>query len=446
MADAVIMPEGGAGEATLMELVAQARAGMPRITDDRSDCLPPDIEYCLDAEQETLGIGHDDRAYVDIFDHATFDWFLPLTRGGARAFPEIIKARHDHWRQTAPISDRMALTWGGIDALKWHFDGCVSDVAYQIVHHHGVSDFPDGTEVAYLGKMDISHNASLQRFADGVRPIVARAVQDIGVAGPEAFLAARGSLDALYTGARDRIRTHHRRINELLRNDAERVTNRTRHTFDAARSDRLNTAQRRKEKGLRRAIARSYRLLGSIAGAETARACLDGEQISVNGRKFDFRLRVANLRSTAHGAIEVFVTDKDAVELASLCVYIDQTPALDQMAALILDVTAGNEDEIIRRANVIRSTEAATTNVAFRDIRRKVERLVRAFPNPSAMGTDIPSSAEELLPAVECRLAEAVDVAAWRPLIEIFGPEFSWRRFSADSAAMPDLVGPPRLS
>jgi hypothetical protein len=420
--DLALKGEGNADEAAFMGGALLLRASVPPIAADpmldRSDCLPPDLEYCLDAEQESFGIGHDDRAYVDIFDRGTFNWFLPLTRGGARAF-----------------ADRMALTWGGLDALKWVFDGCVSDVAYQVVHHHGVSDFPDGAEVTYLQQMDIDHNPSLQRFADGARPIVARAVQDIGVAGREAFLAARGSLDALYAGARERIRARNRRVNDLLRNDAENATRRIAQTFEPEQPARLNTVQRRKEKGLRRAIARSYRLLGSIAGAETARASLDGEQITVNGRKFDFRLRVANLRSTAHGAIEVFVTDKDAVELASLCVYIDQTPALDQMAALILDVTAGNEDEIIRRANVIRSTKAAATNTAFCEIRRKVERAIEGIRYSGGAGSAAPSDTEELLPAIERRLAEAIDIAAWRPLIDIFGQQFSWHDFAIATTA-----------
>jgi hypothetical protein len=431
-------------EAALMEAVASARLEnilAPEGIVDRSDCLPPDLDYSLDCEQEQGGIGHDDRAYIDLFDgdaSNTYAWFLPLTRGNARTFPDIVKTRHARWRETAPIAQRMALTWGGLEALKWLFDGCVSDFAYQAIHHHGMSEFPDGAETAYVEAMDVAGNPGLLRFADCARPIVARAVQDIGVVGPEAFLAARGSLDVLYADARDRINERNRRVNEMLRSYAENTITGAVRRFKPRAAPVLSLAQKRHEKGLRKAITRSYRLLGSIAGAQTARACLDGDQIAVEGRKFDFRLRVANLRSTAHGAVEVLVTDKDAVELASLCIYINQTPALDQMAALILDVTAGNEDEIIRRANVIRSSEAASTNAAFREIRRKVERAIHPIPVPGGREpANQPHSDKDFLPTVERRLAETIDVAAWRPLIEIFGKEFRWQRFSTiDRAAL----------
>lgn len=420
-----------------MEIVAQVRQDMRAAPEglDRSDCLPPDLEYSLDCEQEEGGIGHDDRAFVDLFDTNTLSWFLPLTRGNARRFPEVIKARYARWRETAPITQRMALTWGGLEALKWLFDSCVSDLAYQVIHQHGISNFPDGTEVAYLETMNIAQDAGFLRFADCARPIVARAVQDIGIAGPEAFLAARRSLDALYAEAHDRIRARNRHIFEVLSRFSENTVPQAVRMLEGHPTIRTR-AQKQREKGLRKAIARSYRLLGSIAGAETARACLDGDQITVTGRNFDFRLRVANLRSTAHGAVEVFVTDKDAVELASLCIYIDQTPALDQMAALILDVSAGNEGEIIRRANIIRSTEAAASNVAFREIRKRVERAAPAMPRLDGMNEVAPASGREnLLPAVEQRLAEAVDIAAWRPLIDLFGHEFRWQRFSTANRA-----------
>jgi hypothetical protein len=435
----MVAPERRPSNVALMDIVAPVtrdRDGQvvtpfqDGVIIDRSDCLPPDLDYCLDAEQELGSIGHDDRAFVDLFDSNIFNWFMPLTRGGARAFPDIIKTRHTRWREMAPIEQRMALTWGGLEALKWLFNDCVSNLAYQIVHDHGVSDFPDGTELGYLESVDISADPGLLRFADCARPIVARAVQDIAIAGPEAFLAAHGSLDALYASARDRLRERTRRINEMLRRCNEEAAPRSMRGLALEDAPPVHTAvQKRREKGLRKAIARSYRLLGSIAGAETARACLDGEQITVRGSKFDFRLRVANLRSTAHGAIEVFVTDKEAVELASLCVYIDQTPALDQMAALILDVTAGNEDKIIRRANVIRSTEAATRNEAFLDIRKAVERVMR--PVPIFDGAHQSQQSGELLPALERRLGDAIEVAAWRPLIEIFGPGLTWKKFSS---------------
>lgn len=435
-------------EAALMDLVADVR-GLPPLPEgiDRSDCLPPDLDYCLDAEQEIGGISHDERSYVSIFDEDTFGWFLPLTRGNAADFPRIVKARYARWRETAPLDRRMALTWGGLEALKWLFESAERDFALQIVQRHAVSDLPDGAETAMVEAADVANDPVMEMFASCARPVVARAVRDIEEAGVEAFVAARGTLDRLYDEAMPRIRERNRRVNEMLRRYADDTVRRSLPTFEGA--SRIRTrAHKRREKGLRKAMARSFALLGSVAGGETARACLDGEQIVVEGRKFDFRLRVANLRSTAHGAVEVFVLDKSAVELAALCIYIDQTPALDQMAALILDVTAGNEDEIVRRANVIRSTEAAASNAAFRELRRKVDAVVPPIPLPGAFGLPQPAvrPSAEFLPAVRRRLAAAADEIAWRPLIAILGPEFAFERFVAvdrDGMAA-DLTGPWR--
>lgn len=421
------------GPDSLMEIVARVRdevqPGAAAAALDRSDCLPPDLDYSLDCEQEWGGIGQDDRAFVTLFDQNTLSWFMPLTRGNARAFPVIIKRRHAEWRRTAAIDDRMALDWGGLKALRWLFDDVVNDFAYDLIYRQGVRDLPENLTAA-VAVMDVQDHPCLRRFTDCAAPILQRCLEDLEIAGQTAFMASRDRLDELYAQQAAAIREKSRRINNALRHSAEN----SRPTGIRLAEGGVPTRtieQKRMEKRLRKAISRSFTLLTSIAGRPTARACIDGEAITVEGKKFDFRLRVANLRSTAHGAIEVFVTDKDAVELAALCVYIDETPALDQMAALILNVTSGNEDEIIRRANVIRSTQAAAENRHFREIRERVDQVRRqATPfvmNEPATGPDTP---EEFLPAVRLKLAGEIDRRIWHPATDLLG---SWLQF-ADAA------------
>ena len=437
------MPELAAAELVLeapepdrlMEIVARVRdevqPGAAAAALDRSNCLPPDLDYSLDCEQEWGGIGQDDRAFVQLFDQNTLSWFLPLTRGNARAFPDIVKRRHADWRRTAAINDRMALDWGGLKALRWLFDDVVNDFGYDLIYRQGVGDLPENLTAAVV-VMDVQDHPCLRRFTDCAAPILQRSLEDLEIAGRTAFMASRDRLDELYAQQAAAIREKNRRINSALRRYAENSIPQAIRMAEGGVPVRT-IEQKRKEKRLRKAISRSFTLLTSVAGRRTARACIDGEAIAVEGEKFDFRLRVANLRSTAHGAIEVFVTDKDAVELAALCVYIDETPALDQMAALILNVTSGNEDEIIRRANVIRSTQAAAENRHFREIRERVDQLRRQAP-PIATAAAPPSGRdtpeEEFLPTVRLKLADEIDRRIWHAATGLLG---NWLEF-ADAA------------
>ncbi|WP_456717694.1 MULTISPECIES: hypothetical protein [unclassified Bradyrhizobium] len=428
------------GHLALLETIAELRPptalpGGAGSTLELIDRLPPDLDYSLDSEVEAGALGGDDRAFIDLFDQNTFSWFLPLTRRNGRAFPDIVKKRHQEWRQTASIEDRIALNWGGMKGLRWLFDDVVSDFAYDAIYQQGVGALPDGNLSAVVARMDVSLHPCLGRFTDCAAPIVRRAAEDIEIAGISVYLAGRDRLDNLYAQNGPRIRDRSRRINAMLRQYTEYSVPQAKRL--AAGGAPIRTIeQKRKEKRLRKAINRSYALLSSIAGRQTARACIDGDTIVVDGKKFDFRLRVANLRSTAHGAVEVFVTDKDAVELAALCVYIDQTPALDQMAALILNVTSGNEDEIVRRANIIRSTQAAAENREFRQIRESIERPRQIMP-AMAQKNSVPDrrSPEEFLPEVRRKLAAEIDRTIWKPMAGLLACE--WLQFTEPTDKSP---------
>ena len=413
---------------TIAGLGAPQPLGPAATAVELADRLPPDIDYCLDCEQDWGGIGFDDRSFVSLFDENTLSWFLPLTRRGASGFAGIVKRRHAQWRETAPVADRMALDWGGIKALRWLFDGVVADFSYEVIHRQGVGDIPEGDLTAIVAAMDVTDHACVRRFTDCAGPILQRSLDDIAIAGIDAFLAARDRLDGIYAEQAARINERSRRLNAALRRYAD-------HSVPQAVKLEAGVPirtieQKRKEKRLRKAINRSYALLSSIAGRKTARACIDGDVILVEGDKFDFRLRVANLRSTAHGAVEVFVTDKNTIELAALCVYMDETPALDQMAAFILNVASGNEDEIVKRANIIRATQAAAENVHFRQIREHVERPRPSVPTLSEPLPE-PRSPEDFLPEVKRKLACEIDRTVWRPLAAALG--CGWLEF-ADKA------------
>ena len=60
-----------------------------------------------------------------------------------------------------------------------------------------------------------------------------------------------------------------------------------------------------------------------------------------------------------------------------------ETPAPDQLSAMGLIVASGDEDEILRRANVIRASEAGLAHDAFRSV-RAVRPTAAPVPPPPA--------------------------------------------------------------
>jgi hypothetical protein len=321
-----------------------------------ANALPPDIAYCLDAEVEFGGIGGDERAFVDLFDVGTAQWFDALSHspdGGGVRFPDVVRERHAAWRMTAAPSDAMALDWAGLCTMRMILD----DVAKGVMSESGTD--ATLTEEDVLALLPGSGEAA--RLARISAPLVTRCVEDVGRWGVDAFLSSSGQVEGLYRA----------RSAELLRRDAA-VRDAVRLRREAGRGP-VNAAPgraaRRTRTLARRALARSRALLENLAGRERATAWLSGDEVTVEGRRFDFRLRVADPHRIGHGALEVSVTDKDGIELASLCVYVPDTPALDQVCALVLHVTSGEEDEILRRANVIRAREAAFAHPAFREVR-----------------------------------------------------------------------------
>lgn len=102
--------------------------------------------------------------------------------------------------------------------------------------------------------------------------------------------------------------------------------------------------------------------------ASTAVAVLGPEAVSnfAHGRPVVFKgetmqLAVERFGSSAmmgHSGISVKALGHDGAHLASMCVYYEKTPALDQLTALGLSMMAGEEAEIVQTANLSRVSDA----------------------------------------------------------------------------------------
>lgn len=336
--------------------------------------LAPDLDYNLDAAMECGDVTADERACVELFDGTFEPWFWAnLDRGGD--FASEIRRRHGDWRATAPARDVLGVGWSGIGGMSMLFDDAALGVAWEVA---ALALEGGGGDAACADALSRAWDTpSATRFVDVATPVLERVRADVALHGADAFRAARGVV----------AERRAERMRAILRREADRVRDQTDgiRAAMATRPGRERDASpgRKARRQARRVLTRSYALLSSVAGTPRARACLDGDAITVEGRRFDFRVRVRDARRAAHGAVDVSVTDKDHVELASLCVYMRDTPALDQVAGLILHVVAGDEDEIIRAANVIAMTERGSAHEAFRQVRGSREVTVEGpFPSP----------------------------------------------------------------
>ena len=414
------------------------------------DTLPADVEYSLDCEQEYGNISADERAYVELFSENLLRWFHPYTLGGASEFPAEIKRRYAAWRTTAAPGDRMALDWAGISGLRWLFEECAGELSNELISRHEQMGVYTDDVAHALRDIDVATTHAFERLAQSGRQVAARAIEDIDVHGVEVFRSHRGRIEHLYREAEPVLRERRAATQRILRERTEFQIDRASQIVSTMMAARKRTPQtRRREKLARRAMARSFDLLKSVAGEPRAKAWLDGEEVAVAGRKFDFRLRVSDVSRQSYGAVDVFVTDKNSVELAKLCVYVPDTPALDQVAAMVLHVISGNEDEIIRKGNVIRSSEAARDNADFNALKQ------RSVVAPPAM--EYAESArirEFVMPPVRETMAERFDQLVWGQMIGALGSEVGWLETLADrqrditvpyvyergSARQPDLV------
>lgn len=130
---------------------------------------------------------------------------------------------------------------------------------------------------------------------------------------------------------------------------------------DRLRNDGVDkTMQRQRRKVLKRAAATASSLLGSGTVSAFAR----GQAIVLPGGTVSLEVaRVASSATLGHMGLNVVAIDPASKrKLADMCVYHENTPALDQLVALSLAMQSGEEAEIMQTANLSSVTELGREN------------------------------------------------------------------------------------
>lgn len=115
----------------------------------------------------------------------------------------------------------------------------------------------------------------------------------------------------------------------------------------------------------RRVLRRSAVAASAILGAATVGAFARGEPVVIAGQQIAFSVKAHNLHGQGHGALDVDVHDPAGQKLGDLCLYFDDMPALDQLAAVALHVGAGNEKGLLDTGNLTGITAAGSQNPAI---------------------------------------------------------------------------------
>jgi hypothetical protein len=146
------------------------------------------------------------------------------------------------------------------------------------------------------------------------------------------------------------------------------------------------------------AIKKATKLFQNLGQESNLRLFVSGGEVTLSHPDSRFKLVVKPLEVSgwlidrtqtgrAHTPYELSLFTKDDVFLAKLCVYFQDTPVLDQLLALTFYVQAGDEVQILEKANWFSTsdwTEAKTALVleAYPHLESKVPRIRKPGDNP----------------------------------------------------------------
>ncbi|MCS4088703.1 hypothetical protein [Rhizobium sp. BK176] len=339
--------------------------------------LPADVMFSLDHSVECGDMTADVHAYITLLDEDPLGWYEGLS--GSDEFIRLMNAtarqRMASWRETADLDDRATVTLIGFQELPRTLTDSARHVLSEAIKLRG----PDrqAVEALLANRSFVSDNAS--PFLPAFNEIVMRARDDVRIMGRSAFSEARYLLPDFY-----------RRVNERrmqLITESMQIEQAAHYRKPVSRSVR---------KARRKPLIKAIDLLSKIGGQQTASAFISGDDVVVTGKRFNFRARKGVLSSNGHGALNLTVTDKDNIELVDLCFYFENMPAPDQLAALILHVKAGNEDDIITTGNAIRTYTAGKTYAPILELRETKKRRNEVRYGNDTNGTAVATQSNPL--------------------------------------------------
>ncbi len=123
---------------------------------------------------------------------------------------------------------------------------------------------------------------------------------------------------------------------------------------------------RKKERTIRSSIKKAIKLISGYGMEEDLKLFLGGNSIELSYPSSEFKFVIQKKqgslsryteRAPYHTPFELDLYTKTNVRISSLCVYVEDTPVLDQILAIAMFIKNGVEDMLLEKANYSRFTE-----------------------------------------------------------------------------------------
>lgn len=279
--------------------------------------MSPDIRYSFDHYVSLGAITGDVYAFFCYFTTNTNDWYDSLTDYNSDSF---------RYNATKTF-------------LDWFFEDTDDKRAYCIIdgiyHHKYLID--DISKDVILDCV----NDNKEEYSDQIISKIENNISQI--------ISDNDLCKSYIKNASKLFYRSKRFTNEQLRNVIERPP-----TYQLIELSPINKIDRKKSlpRKEKKVLAKSASILDKTLGEKKSSMFISGEEIIVEGNRFNFHCRKGY--SNKHISLSVYDKD-DGIHLVNLCWYIENTPAMDQIAALAMLVMVGNEDEIIKVGNYMSS-------------------------------------------------------------------------------------------
>lgn len=159
-------------------------------------------------------------------------------------------------------------------------------------------------------------------------------------------------------------------------------------------------------KPVKKAFLKSVSFLERVLGKNNVELFLKGNSIEIKGKEFNWvisRDQQTNLLShtawpvTIHIPYKLEVYDKDGIYLGKGCVYFEQTPVLDQIAALALFIKSENEEDVLKEMNFFDVSDSYFSNKVIKRIKKPKKKDSNSFSFENIDLTVNPSEPSEEL-------------------------------------------------
>ena len=145
----------------------------------------------------------------------------------------------------------------------------------------------------------------------------------------------------------------------------------------------------------RKALFKSVRLFENLFGLNKIQLFMNGQSFEIEGKRYNYRIsknhfglleHTQNPR-TSHIPYKLEILGKNGLVLAQGCTVFKNTPIVDQITALLLHITGGEEEHILKNCNLFNIQDNfyadAESLEYFRSLhKRKYEQRIKVICTP----------------------------------------------------------------